>query len=235
MARRTTLRILPFVLVFTVACGDDAASTTADDTGVDTGVDTGTAADASGDSGATDTSAADTGASDTGATTDSGTDGALTDGDAVATDTATSTDTGAASDTASDAAGCHTLVWGGAELTFAKVTSLPTMTGGTIATGIYDATAVQTTGTLTGKYRGTWQFDPGGTMKIYEAVASGDAALPTPTPKTLTWSTAASTLSRTQTCGGTTAFSNGYTVRTVGADTFLDVQSGTLQFTFKKR
>lgn len=230
MASRTTLRLLPFVLAFSVACGDDA--TTADDTGVDTG----TAADASGDTGATDTGATETAATDTGATTDSGTgsDGAATDGDAFGTDSA-STDTGAASDTSSDAAGCHTLVWGGAELTFAKVTSLPTMTGGTIATGIYDATAVQTTGTLTGKYRGTWQFDPGGSMKIYEAVASGDAALPTPTPKTLTWSTATSTLSRTQTCGGTTAFSNGYTVRTVGADTFLDVQSGTLQFTFKKR
>lgn len=231
MTRRTTLRLLPFVLTLVVACGDDAASTTADDTGVDTGT-----ADASGDTGATDTGATDTGATDTGATTDSGTgsDGAPTDGDAIATDTA-SADTGATSDTSSDAAGCHTLVWGGAELTFAKVTSLPTPTGGTIATGIYDATAVQTTGTLTGKYRGTWQFDPGGSMKIYEAVASGDAALPSPTPKTLTWSTASSTLSRTQTCGGTTAFSNGYTVRTVGADTFLDVQSGTLQFTFKKR
>ncbi len=235
MALRTTLRLLP-LLVLVAACGDDAASTTADDTGTDTG----TTADASsdtgaGDTGASDTGASDTGASDTGASADSGTgsDSTGSDGDAPG-DTA-STDSGAASDASSDAAGCHTLVWGGAELTFAKVTSLPTMTGGTIATGIYDATAVQTTGTLTGKYRGTWQFDPGGTMKIYEAVATGDAALPTPSPKTLTWSTAVSTLSRTQTCGGTTAFSNGYTVRTAGADTFLDVQSGTLQFTFKKR
>lgn len=227
---------LPLTFVFfagvLAGCGDDAA-TTSDDAGADSA----TLADSGADSGADSSadSSADTGAVDTGSVdTGLGVDGSPDAADAAkdASDTATDAPVDAVP---TDGGGCHSLVWGGAELTFAKVTSLPTPTGGIVAVGIYDATEVQTTGTLTGRYRGTWQFEADGTMKIYEAVATGDAALPTPSPKTLTWSTAATTLSRTQTCGGTTAFTNGYSVRTSSGGTFLDVQSGTLQFTFKKR
>ena len=45
----------------------------------------------------------------------------------------------------------------------------------------------------------------------------------------------AARLLRTGICMSTSSFDNEYSVRTVGADTFLDVKQATIMFTFKKR
>jgi hypothetical protein len=133
------------------------------------------------------------------------------------------------------AALCHGLGFGAPTVTIQQVGSLPAMTGGTIELGTYDAIAVQITSSITGLYRGTWQFDGASTMKIIEQIGLNGATPPEPLPKNLTWSTAATNLMRQQTCGGTSSFTNGYTVRSDGGDTLLDVRSGSILFTFKKR
>jgi hypothetical protein len=132
-----------------------------------------------------------------------------------------------------DGGACHSLVFTAPEVSITAVTSLPTMTGGAIALGTYDAIEAKTTGTLTGAYRAAWRFSDCA-LDIYEYVTTGGTP-PTPTPRTLSWATAATTLTRTQVCGGTTTFTNDYTARTDATGTYLDVRSGQLMFTFKKR
>lgn len=132
-----------------------------------------------------------------------------------------------------DGGACHALTFGAPEVTIAIVTSLPTMTGGAIVPGTYDAVEAKTTGTTTGTYRAIWAI-AGCSIDILEYVALSGTP-PTPTPRTLSWSTAATTLTRTQVCGGTTKFENEYTARADASGTFLDVRSGQVMFTFKKR
>lgn len=133
-----------------------------------------------------------------------------------------------------DTAGaCHGFGFGAPAATITKVASLPTMTGGTILEGIYDAVAAQTTGTLTGSYRATWSFVSGNKIEaIEQTTLSSPGAI---VPRILTWSTSGTTLTRTQICGGSSTFNNEYTVRSESGATYLDVRSDTLMFTFKKR
>lgn len=133
-----------------------------------------------------------------------------------------------------DGGGCHALGFGGAPVTMVKVVSLPAMTGGAIPLGSYDAVEAKTTGTLLGTYRGSWTFETATTLQVFEQLALSGTP-PTPKPRTLSYSTSGVTLSRQQICGGTDAFTNDYSVRAETAGTFLDVQSGGLLFTFKKR
>jgi len=174
----------------------------------------------------TDTAVADTGVVDSAAA-----DSAV---DSTVADTATGTDAIADEGITWDTAGaCHGFGFGAPAVTIAKVTSLPTMTGGTIVGGIYDAVGFQTTGTLTGSYRATWSFVAG--MKI-EAIEQTTLTSPGPiVPRVLTWSTSGTSLTRTQICGGSSMFNNEYTVRTESGATYLDVRQDTLMFTFKKR
>lgn len=158
--------------------------------------------------------------------------------DAAATDAGDPADAGAndaAPSADADPNACHALGFGAPAVVLEQVANLPTMTGGTIAPGAYDAVALKMiTSTTNGGYRGSWYFAGDGTMQLLEQLTLSGTP-PTPVPRTLSWSTSNTTLSRQQTCGGSTAFSNEYTVRVDGADTFLDVRQNTVMFTFKKR
>jgi hypothetical protein len=134
-----------------------------------------------------------------------------------------------------DTAGaCHSIGFGAPAAAITKVSSLPTMTGGTIVNGIYDAVSVQTTGTTMGSYRATWSFIADMKLEAIEQLALSSTP-PPPVPRVLSWTTSGTTLTRTQVCGGTSSFTNQYTVRTESGATFLDVRQDTVMFTFKKR
>lgn len=175
-----------------------------------------------------DTAIADSGAVDTGTPIDSSVvDSGVVDSGAVMD---APIDEGITWDTAG---ACHGFGFGAPAATITKVASLPTMTGGTIVEGIYDAVAAQTTGTLTGSYRATWSFVSGNKIEaIEQTTLSSPGAI---VPRVLTWSTSGTTLTRTQICGGSSTFNNEYTVRSESGATYLDVRSDTLMFTFKKR
>lgn len=210
------------VLALIGCSDDDSSSTPTTDSAVpDTGskVDTGSVADTG--------SAADTTVSDTGSAVDSTVVDSGVDSGGVA-------DTGYDDAISWDTAGaCHSFGFGAPAATIVIVSSLPTMTGGTIPLGVYDAVAAKTTGTVTGTYRATWSFTDATTLQSIEQLTLTSPS--TPVPRTLTWSTSGTNLTRTQTCGGTTAFTNEYTVRTEAGVTYLDVRQTSLMFTFKKR
>lgn len=219
-------RFLPiFALSLLVGCsGDDAdPPATAQDTGV--AEDTFTANETGADALAETTDAA----AETG-----GDAAADTLGDTATGDTATAACTEAGTDAGGTGTGCHAVTFGAPPATFTNVATLPTMTGGTIVPGIYDAVAVETTGTATGTYRATWSFAVCGIIESIEQLTLSGSP-PTPTPRTLTWTASGSTLTRTRICGGTETFTNTYRARTDATGTFLDVRSDTVMFTFKKR
>lgn len=158
----------------------------------------------------------------------------------------TVTDSGPPSDSASptpDASGdggaCNTLDFGQPETAIVKVTSLPTMTGGTIASGIYDMIKAETTGTATVGYvmRSTWSFAATTMDMVNYSNSRPDGGTP-PTPGRATWSysTSGIDLTRSVVCGTPQTSTTQYTVTTSGADTLLQVSSsGILMLTFKKR
>lgn len=156
---------------------------------------------------------------------------AETAADSSAVDTTVADST--AADSPGDASGCHAVTFGAAAASITKVTSLPAMTGGTIAAGIYDATEVKTTGTVTGTYRATWSFGAAKIDAIEQLTIS--ASPPPPSVRTFSFSTAGASFSRTLTCGGSMMFTNTFSVRSEAAGVFLDVRQDTLMFTFKKR
>ncbi len=235
---------LPFVILASVpACSSDdetaappvdaAADVTSDtlaDVGADAPLDTATADTATADTATEDTATEDTATEDTAsdapadATADGASDaGADTSGDAT--------------DEAGDTGGaCHAVTFGAPAATIQNVASLPTMTGGTIpAPAVFDAVDAQTTGSVTGTYRGTWSFRADGRIDSLDQITLGSGTPPVPVPRTFTYTAAGSTLTRTQVCGGGDDFSNQYRVRTSGADTFLEVRQGAVMFVFKRR
>lgn len=128
---------------------------------------------------------------------------------------------------------CHTYGWGQPAVGFTKVTSLPTMTGGTIPAGAYDAVEVTTDTNLMGTLRSTWVFDATNVFVYEQLTLSGPP--PTPIPRTYSWSTASTSLMRQPVCAATMSFTNSYRVRTEASGTYLDLRSGSFVFTYKKR
>jgi hypothetical protein len=134
-----------------------------------------------------------------------------------------------------DPSACHGLGFGAAAVSLEQVGTLPAMTGGTIPLGAYDAVAFKMkTSTTTGTYRGSWYFEGGNVLKLVQQITLAGSPPPA-TPRTFSYGTAGTVLTRTETCPGTMVFSNGYTVRTEAGGTFLDVRQNTIMFTFKKR
>ncbi len=135
-----------------------------------------------------------------------------------------------------DLSPCNALAFGAPAATLVQVASLPTMTGGTIPPGIYDAVEFKMITTITtGTFRAAWQFEAGTILQTIQQIVLNGGTPPTPTPRTATYSTAGTTLTQTRTCGGDTTLTNEYTVRIEGANTFLDVRANTVMFTFQKR
>ncbi len=217
------------LLALALLAGCSSESTDVPSSAAEAGADTGALVD---DTAASDTATPDTASPDS-APADSATTPDAADSSVV--------DSGTAADAALDegitwdtAAACHGFGFGAPPATITKVASLPTMTGGTVVAGVYDAVSVQTTGTTMGTYRATWRFVADMKLEAIEQLTLS-AAPPTPVPRILTWSTSGTTLNRTQICGGTATFSNQYTVRTESGATYLDVRQDTVLFTFRKR
>lgn len=178
------------------------------------------------------------GTADGGPVTDAGTD-AGTDG---GTDAATPVD--AAADAATDsgagtdaAAGCHSHGYGAPAVTIMAVFTLPSMTGGAIPVGTYDAVGASTTGTVGvgGQFRATWVFEDADTLHQVLAIDLSSSGLPEATPRTYDYATTGATLGRSEVCPGTDTFDNGYRVVTAGGTTTLDIRQGGLMFTFQRR
>lgn len=221
---------LPFVLL---ACSsNDEAAPAVDAQVEDTATPTDSGADASTD---TSTDAATEAAPDApGDATEDAPEDATEDAPSEA---AVDSGADATVDDAGDAAGaCHAVTFGAAAASITNVGSLPTMTGGTIpAPAVFDAVDVQTTGSTTGTYRATWSVRADGKIDSIEQLTLGSGTPPPAVPRTLTYSTAGSSLTRTRVCGGTESFTNQYRVRTAGASTFLEVRQDTVMFVFKQR
>lgn len=128
---------------------------------------------------------------------------------------------------------CHAHDMAGDVLSIARVDTLPNMTGGRIEDGAYDATLIRTLGSATGTYRGTWVFE-GPTVHVREQIALSGAP-PEAIPRSYGYVTNDTVLSRTPSCGATTAFTNTYSVRQEGDETFLDVRSDIIVVTFRRR
>ncbi len=158
-------------------------------------------------------------------------DGAVVIADAAAADTALPSADAARPD--GGAGSCHGESFGAPPVTLRMVTTLPGATGGPIPPGAYDAVDAQTTGSTTGTYRSTWFF-AGAQVDVFEQLTLTGTP-PTPVPRSFSYTTSAARLLRTGSCMSTSSFDNEYSVRTVGADTFLDVKQATIMFTFKKR
>ena len=218
------------------ACSDDPAAPSGD-----VGVADSAQSEAAADARAADAVTADAVTADAAALPDSTTADSTTT-DSTTTDS-TTTDSGAAGDGAFDApitwdtaGACHAFGFGAPSATIALVPSLPTMTGGSIPLGIFDAVGAKTTGStgVGGTYQATWSFVTATRLEAVEQLALSGTP-PVPVPRALSWSTSGATLTRAQTCGGSSSFSNDYTVRSEAGATYLDVRSGSLMFTFKKR
>ncbi len=158
-------------------------------------------------------------------------DGAVVVVDAAAADSALPSADAARPDGA--AGSCHGESFGAPAVTLRMVASLPGATGGPIPPGAYDAVDAQTTGSTTGTYRSTWFF-AGAQVDVFEQLTLTGTP-PTPVPRSFSYTTSAARLLRTGICMSTSSFDNEYSVRMVGADTFLDVKQATIMFTFKKR
>ena len=235
-----------FALVLSIssACGgdDDGVAPPVDagsDAGFDAGVgdagveaDSGSAdADTEGDAGSeTD---ADT-EGDAGSETDAGLDASV---DSGTTDAGADDDAGIGTRDAGPGA-CHSLDFGADEVPLRRVDMLPTMTGGTIPDGVYDAIDYQTTAGLMGAYRGTWHVRSTGvgvgTMDVIQQLTvSGAGPI---VPRTMSWTASGTALARTETCptvGAETNFT--YSVETEGGTTRLLARSDTLLFVLERR
>lgn len=130
--------------------------------------------------------------------------------------------------------GCHAVGFGGAVLALTFNGRLPAMTGGTIPAGTYDAVRFETSGVLEGTYRGTWVFRADGSMDVLQQVNLGGFEPEPSTPRTFSWSTAGTTLTRTETCPGTVeSFANEFTYDAASGQ--LLVRQSTILFVFQRR
>lgn len=229
MNRASVFLAILFSLV--LACGDDDGTSVPVDSGTDASFDAG--GDAGRDAGTDDDASTDDAGSDDAGSDDAGTDAGSDDAgtDAGGDDAGLGT-----RDAGPDA--CHSLDFGADEVALRRVDSLPTMTGGTIPDGVYDAVDYQTTAGLMGAYRGTWNIRSTGagvgTMDVIQQVT---VTAPGPiVPRTLSWTTSGTALARTETCpneGAATSFT--YSVVIEGGVTRLLARSNTLLFVLERR
>lgn len=245
------------LLVLSFACGDDSF---AFDAGTDSsaGADAGPATDAGADSGAdqdagsadggpgggadaatADAATGDAGVGDAGlldaASPDAGSDAGPSDaGGDVGVDGGTDAAMDAGTDAGSDAGSCHAYRFGEPATEIRVVGSLPAMRGGDIPRGIYDAVDAQTTGAITGTYRGTWVFEDETTLQTIEQITLSGSP-PAAVPRTQRYSAMGTNLARSRTCGGTEMFDNEYQVRMEEGRVLLDIRAGGLLFTFRAR
>ena len=216
---------------FVLACGDDDGTSVPIYSGTDAGFDAGSGDDAGGDdAGGDDAGSDDAGSDDAGALSDAGLEDAGVDSGAM-------DDAGIGMrDAGPDA--CHSLDFGAAEVVLRRVDTLPTMTGGTIPDGVYDAVDYQTTGGTMGAYRGTWSVRTTGagvgTMDVIQQLTlSGVGPI---VPRTLSWTASGTALARVETCpneGAETNFT--YSVVTEGGVTRLLARSNTVLFVLERR
>lgn len=205
------------LLSLLLACGDDDGTSVPIDSGTDAGFDAGSD-DAGTDAGSADDAGTDDAGSD--ASTDAGSDDA-----GIGT-----------RDAGPDA--CHALDFGADEVPLRRVDTLPTMTGGTIPDGVYDAVDYQTTGGAMGAYRGTWSIRSTGagvgTMDVIQQLTlTGVGPI---VPRTLSWTASGTALARTEICpneGAATNFT--YSVVTEGGVTRLLARSTTVLFVLERR
>jgi len=133
-----------------------------------------------------------------------------------------------------DGGACHGFGFGAPAVTIRNVATLPAASGGNIPPGTYDAVDAQTTGATTGSFRSTWVF-AGTSVDVLDQITLTGTP-PTPVPRTFAVNTSTQPrIMRTPICGSTTSFDNEYSIRTVGADTFLDLKQNTLLFVYRKR
>lgn len=216
-------RLVAALLLVTAACGGDSTMTPALDGGAR--VDGGNARDGGGtDAGAAnDAGVMDAGVMDAGLAMDAG----LTMDAGLPMDAGTTVDGGP----------CHTVTFGLPTVPIRLAATLPTMTGGTIATGIYDAVDAQST-TMSvadgGTYRSTWSFVSGTRLDTLDQLTLSGTP-PTPTPRSFAWSTTGARLLRNGNCSSTSMFDNEYRVQVDGGATYLEVRQSSVMFTFKKR
>jgi len=209
------------LLSLVLACGDDDGTSVPIDSGTDAGLDAG--GDAGRDAGSDDDAGADDAGFDAGGD-DAGADAGGDDAGLGTRD--------AGSDT------CHSLDFGADEVALRRVDSLPTMTGGTIPDGIYDAVDYQTTGGATGAYRGTWSIRSTGagvgTMDVIQQLTlTGVGPI---VPRTLSWTASGTALARTETCPNEGAMTNfTYSVVTEGGVTRLLARSASVLFVLERR
>ncbi|MCB9622533.1 MAG: hypothetical protein H6723_04260 [Sandaracinus sp.] len=133
---------------------------------------------------------------------------------------------------------CHSLDFGREEIALRRVDSLPTMTGGEIPSGVYDAVDYQTTTGSSGAYRGSWSITSTGagvgTMEVIQQL-TGSAPGPI-IPRRYTWTTAGVNLSRVETCPNAgTMQSFTYSIVTEGGTTRLLARSSTILFVLERR
>lgn len=221
----TRSTVLLFALAAIASCAEDDSNRYGP---FPIGGDTATGGDTAGDPGAGDPGAGDPLPGDTGAGDPAGA------GDPSAGDPGGQGDPLAGDPLAGDGGPCHGYDFGGSVVTIAQVSSLPAMTGGTIALGSYDVVEAQTTLSISGTIRSTWVFESESLLQIIEQIALSGTP-PAPTPRSLTWATSGTTLTRQQICGGDTGFSNDYSVRVTNDGTFLDIRQNTLMFTYQLR
>lgn len=130
----------------------------------------------------------------------------------------------------SDAGGaCHDHVFGGRAVSIEMVTRLPMLRGGTVVDGTYDLTSIQSTGALRGMARGTWVVT-GSRIERIDVFTTG-STLPEPNPRTETFTTEGTMLSRAGTCFSTETFRNQYEA---SADE-IRIQQGAIMFTYGRR
>ncbi|MFK7986978.1 MAG: hypothetical protein AB8I08_13215 [Sandaracinaceae bacterium] len=225
MPRDMRIVIVSLLSLLVVAGCDDTTPTDAgaarDAGAADAGAADAGAFDAGRDAGAADAGRVDAG-TDAGAV-DAGTDAGALDADTDAGATDSGTDAGF--DGGWDAAaGCHGVGFGEDAVTIETPSGpAPAPTGGVIPLGAYDLLRVQNYGGETsGTMRSTWVFRDSTTLATLTAAAlSPGSSLPEATPRLNTWSTDGTSLTRTETCGGTDSATVGYSMLVSGAVTVL--------------